>query len=155
MIKLRQLRGEWEEEFSIARLAGDLLGFELAVEGLEDPVLEDFAVARLYFAEDETQAGWPGVEDHRFGLEGFFGFANFHIHVALLLKGRSGFEETALQAQLGHPRGETRFRRGFRSDFGIRVEGKAQATVFSAHFSSLCHPKLQVEAVEGRETRIG
>jgi hypothetical protein len=28
-------------------LAGDLLGLELAIEGFEDPVLEDVAVARL------------------------------------------------------------------------------------------------------------
>jgi hypothetical protein len=33
-------------------LAGDLLGLELAIEGFEDPVLEDVAIARLYFAED-------------------------------------------------------------------------------------------------------
>jgi len=115
------LRGDGEK----FGLAGDLLGFELAVECYKDPVLEDFAVAGLYFAEDETEAGWPGVEDHRFGLEGFTGFANFQIHVALCLKGGSGFEETALQAQLGYPSGETRFRRSFGSDFGIRVEGKA------------------------------
>jgi len=89
------MRNVFEETIQI-RLAGDLLGFELAIEGFEDPVLEDFAVAGLYFAEDETQAGWPGVEDQRFGLEGFTGFANFQIHVVLFLKGRSGFEETAL-----------------------------------------------------------
>ena len=64
----------WPGEFG---LAGDLLGLELAIEGFEDPSLEDFAVPGLYFAEDETQAGWPGVEDYRFGLEGFSGFANF------------------------------------------------------------------------------
>jgi hypothetical protein len=106
-------------------LAGDLLGFELAVEGFEDPVLEDFAVAGLYFAEDETEAGWPGVEDYRFGFEGFSGFANFQIHVALFVEGSRGFEETALQAQFGRPCGEHRFRRGFGSDLGIRVEGKS------------------------------
>jgi hypothetical protein len=29
-----------------------LLGLELAIEGFEDPVLEDVAIARLYVPED-------------------------------------------------------------------------------------------------------
>jgi hypothetical protein len=38
------------------RLAGDLLEFELAIEGFEDPGLESVAVAGFYFAKEETQA---------------------------------------------------------------------------------------------------
>ena len=45
--------GNCDEEIG---LAGNLLGFELAVEGFDDPVLEDVAVAGLYFAEDEAEA---------------------------------------------------------------------------------------------------
>jgi hypothetical protein len=81
-----------------ARLAGDLLGFELAIEGFEDPVLEDFARAGLYFAEDETEARWPDVEDNCFGFEGFSGVANLHQDVVLLFEGGGGFEKTAKQA---------------------------------------------------------
>jgi hypothetical protein len=135
-------------------LAGNLLGFELAVEGLEDPVLEDVSVAGLYSAEGETQAGWADVEDDGFGLEGFSGVANLQQYLMFLLEGGRGFEETALQAQLGYPPGDNGFRRGFRSDVGVRVEGKAQATAFSVHFWSLFHRDIHVERVEGRETRI-
>ncbi len=54
-IELRVLvvGGNCDEEIG---LAGDLLGFELAIEGFDDPVLENVAIAGLYFAEDETEA---------------------------------------------------------------------------------------------------
>ena len=52
-------------------LAGNLLGFELAFEGFEDPVLEDVAVAGLHVAIGEADARGPGVEDDCFGFEGF------------------------------------------------------------------------------------
>lgn len=107
------------------KLAGDLLGFELAVEGFEDPVLEDVAIAGLDFSKEEAQAGWPGVKDYRFGFEGFAGVVNFQEDLALFRKGRGGFEEAALQAQFGDTPRDNRFRRAFRSDFGCCVERKS------------------------------
>jgi len=106
-------------------LAGDLLGFELAIEGFEDPILEDVAVVGLYFAEDEAEAGWADVEDYGFGFEGFSGIVNLQGHVALFFEGGGGFEEAALQAQFGYTRRETRFGRVFGSDLGISIEGKS------------------------------
>jgi hypothetical protein len=43
-------------EVWITGLAGNLLGFELAIEGFEDPVLEDVAEAGLYLAKHEAEA---------------------------------------------------------------------------------------------------
>lgn len=63
-------------ELEIAGLAGNLLGFELAIEGFEDPVLEDVAEAGLYVAKHEAQARWPGVKDYRLGFERFSGIVN-------------------------------------------------------------------------------
>ena len=60
----------------IVGLAGNLLGFELAIEGFENPFLQNVAIAGLYFAEDEAQAGWPGVKDYCFGFERFSGVVN-------------------------------------------------------------------------------
>jgi hypothetical protein len=101
-----------------------LLGFELAVEGFEDPVLEDCAIAGLYVAEGETQTGWADIKDYSFGFEGFTGVSNFQEHMVLFFEGGRGFEEAALQAQFGHTSGENRFGRAIRSDFGSCVERK-------------------------------
>ena len=106
-------------------LAGNLLGFELAVEGFKDPVLEDIAEAGLYIAENETQARWPNIEDYCFGFEGFTGIANLQQYLMVLLEGGGGFEETALQAQLGYTPGNKGFRRAFRSDLCVSVERKS------------------------------
>ena len=106
-------------------LAGDLLGFELAVKGFEDPVLEDIAIAGLDFSKEEAQAGWPGVKDYSFRFEGFAGIVNFQEHLAFFRKGRGGFEKAALQAQFGDTSWDDRFRRAFGSDFGGCVERKS------------------------------
>jgi hypothetical protein len=108
-----------------AGLAGDLLGFELAVEGFEDPGLEDFAVAGFYFAEEQAEAGGAGVEDDGFGFEGFAGIVNFQSDMALFFEGGSGLEEAALQAEFGDTSGKNRFGRVLGSDFGVSVEGKS------------------------------
>lgn len=105
-------------------LAGDLLGLELAVEGFEDPVLEEVAVAGLYFAEGDAEAGGTGVEDHGFSFEGFAGFMDLEQDAAFFFERGGGFEEAALQAEFGDAAGDERFWRGFRSDLGVGVEGK-------------------------------
>jgi hypothetical protein len=102
-----------------------LLGFELAIEGFEDPVLEDVAIAGLDFSKEEAQAGCPGVEDYGFGFEGFAALVNFQVHLALFRKGRGGFEKAALEAQFGDTAGDNRFRRAFGSDFGVGVKGES------------------------------
>jgi hypothetical protein len=118
-------------------LAGDLLGFELAVEGFEDPVLEDFAMAGFYFTEDEAEARGAMVEDDGFGFEGFAIVVNLEQDVALQFEQGGGFEETALEAEFGDAAGGDGFRRGLRSDFGMGVKGKAQTTAFSAHLERI------------------
>ena len=55
----------------IAQLIGGLQGFELVIEGLEDPLLEDVSEVGLDFAEDETDARRPDIKDGCFGLELF------------------------------------------------------------------------------------
>jgi hypothetical protein len=75
-----------------------LLGLELAIEGFEDPVLEDVAMAGLYFAEDEAKAGWTDIEDYCFGFEGFTGFVNLQVHLVLFFEGGSRLDEAAQQA---------------------------------------------------------
>jgi hypothetical protein len=102
-----------------------LLGFELAIEGFDDPILEDVAEAGLNFAKDEAQAGWPGVKDYRFGLKRFSGIVNLEQYSVLRLKGGGCLQETAHQADLCDVGGEHRFRRTLRSDFGVCVEGKS------------------------------
>jgi hypothetical protein len=135
--------------------AWDLLEFELAIEGFEDPGLESVAVAGLYFAEDEAEAGGAGVEDDGFGFEGFSGIANLEGHVALFFERGGGFEETALQAQFGHACGENRLGRAIGNDLGVSIEGKAQATDFSVHSSRLIDWKKRVERTEEQAERTG
>ena len=77
-------------------LTGDLLGFELAVEGFDDPVLEGVAVARFYVAEGEANARGTSVEDDGFGFEGFSALVDSYEDVALLMERGRGFEEAAL-----------------------------------------------------------
>lgn len=105
--------------------AGDLLGLELAVEGFENPILEDVAIAGLDCAEDQADAGLPGVEDDCFGFERFAVLENPQEDAALNIKGGGGFEEAAHQAELGDTAGDGRFGRGFGSDFGGCVERKS------------------------------
>ena len=105
-----------------ARLAGDLLGLELAVEGFEDPVLENVTIAGLDSAEDQAEAGLPGVKDDRLGFERFVVLVNPQQDAALRLKGGGGFDETAHQAELGDTPGKSRFGRAFGGDFCGCVE---------------------------------
>ena len=106
-------------------LPRDLLGLKLAVEGFEDPVLEDVAIAGLDAAEDQADAGFACVEDDRLGFERFAVLVNPQQDAALRLKGGGGFDEAAHQAELGDTAGESRFGRAFGSDFGGCVEGKS------------------------------
>ena len=136
------------------KLAGDLLGLELAVEGFENPVLEDVAIAGFDSAEDQADAGGAGIKDDCLGFEGFAVLVNLEENGALQFKGSGGFEETAHQAEFGDASGQSRARGGFRSDFGVGVEGKSQATAFSVHSASLFDARKRVEAVEGQGMRI-
>jgi len=79
-------------------LAGDLLGLELAVEGFENPGLEDVAVAWLYLAVEEAEAGGASVEDDGFGFEGLAFIVNLEQDAVLFFERGGGFEETAQQA---------------------------------------------------------
>ena len=74
-------------ELWIVGLAGNLLGFELAIESFEDPLLQDVPEMGLDFAEDETQAGGASIEDYCFGLEMIAGIANLEQHEALHFEG--------------------------------------------------------------------
>lgn len=136
-----------------SELAGDLLGLELAVEGFENPVLEDVAIAGLDSTEDQAYAGGPGIKDDCLGFESFAVLVNLQVNGAFQFKGSGGFEETAHQAQLGDASGQSRARGGLRSDFGVGVERKSQATAFSVHFASLFHAKKGVETDEGQGIR--
>ena len=107
------------------RLAGDLLGFELAVEGFENPVLEGVAVARLYVTEDEAETGGAGVEDDGFGFERFSGLADSYEDVALLVERGRGFEEAALQAEFGHAAWKCSLGRAVGGDFGCGIKRKS------------------------------
>ena len=135
------------------RLTEDLLGLELAVEGFEDPVLEDVAIAGFDSAEDQADAGGAGIKDDGLGFEGFAVLVNLQEDGVFQCKGGGGFEKTAHQAELSDAPGEGRARGGFRSDLGVGVEGKSQATAFSVHSASLFHGKKRVEAVEGQGMR--
>ncbi len=135
-------------------LGGDLLGLELAVEGFENPVLEDVAIAGFDCAEDQADAGGAGIKDDGLGFEGFAVLVNPEENGVFQFKGGGGFEEAAHQAELGDASGESRAGGGFRSDLGVGVEGKSQATAFSVHSASLFHARKRVEAVEGQEMRI-
>lgn len=106
-------------------LAGDLLGFELAVEGFEYPVLEGVAVTGFYVAEDEAKARETGVEDDGFRFEGFAGLVDSDEDVALLVERGRGFEEAALQADFRDTAGNRRFGRGFGRDFGCGIKRKS------------------------------
>jgi hypothetical protein len=106
-------------------LAKDLLGFELAVEGFEDPVLEDVAVARLDVAEDEADAGGTMVEDDSFSFERFTGIVNLEEQVAFQFEGGTRFDKAALKAEFGDTSGEHRFGRVCRGDFGGCIERKS------------------------------
>jgi hypothetical protein len=132
-----------------------LLGFELAFEGFEDPGLESFAVAGLYFTEDEAEARRTGVKDDGFGFEGFASLANFEQNAVLFFERGGGFEEAALQAQLGYARWENRLRRAFGDELGVSVKGKAQATDFSVHVARIFDGKLRVERTPEQAGRIG
>ena len=134
-------------------LAGDLLGLKLAVEGFENPVLEDVAIAGLDPAEDQADAGWAGIKDDGVGFEGLAVLVNLQENGTLQFKGSGGFEETAHQAEFGDASGQSRARGGLRSDFGVGVEGKSQTTAFSVHFASLFHAKKRVETDEGQGMR--
>lgn len=136
-----------------ARLPGDLLGFELAVEGFEDPVLEDFAIAGLYVSKGEAKARGAGVENDGFGFKRFTRVVDRHEDVALFMERRGGFEEATLQAKLGDTPGKSRFGRTLGSDFGSGVEGKSETAGYMAHFASLFDAKRGVEAVEGQAMR--
>lgn len=106
-------------------LPGDLLGLELAVERFENPVLKHVAIAGLDSAEDQAEAGLPGIKDDRLGFERFMILVDPQQDAALELKGGRGFDEAAHQAELGDTPGECRFGRAFVSDFGGCVEGKS------------------------------
>ena len=80
------------------RLTGDLLGLELAVEGFQDPVLEDVAIARFDSAEDQADAGGTGIKDDGLGFESFTVLVNLQENGVFQFKGGGGFEKTAHQA---------------------------------------------------------
>ena len=103
-------------------LGGDLLGLELAVQGFEDPVLEDFAVAGLDCAEDQAEAGLAGVEDDCFGFERFAVFVNAQRDTTFKIEGGGSLDEAAHQAEFGDTAGESRLGRAFGSDFGGCIE---------------------------------
>ena len=110
---------------NMAGLARDLLGFELAVEGFENPVLEDVALAGFYVAEDEAKARRASVENDGFGFEGFSGLVDSYEDVALLEERGRGFQEAALQADFRDTAGNSRFGRGFGRDFGCGIKRKS------------------------------
>ena len=107
------------------RLAGDLLGFELAVESFDDPVLQGVAVASLYVTEDQADARGAGIEDDGFGFEGLSVLVDSYEDLALLVERGRGFEEAALQAEFRDTAGNHRFRGGFGCDFGCAIKRKS------------------------------
>ena len=113
------------DAFEVVTLTRDLLGFELAVEGFEDPVLEGVAVAGFYVAEGETNARGAGVEDDGFGFEGFSALVDSYEDVALLVERSSGFEEAALQAEFSDTAGKRSLGRAVWRDFCCGIKGKS------------------------------
>ena len=115
-------------------VAESTLEFELAVQGGENPFLENGAAIGIHVAKGEAHAHSGFCVGYgSFGFEVLVHMENFYEDGSLRGEGCGGLRVTAVQAEFGDAGGEGGGGRGFWGDFGGSVESKPETAAVMAH----------------------